>query len=39
MKISLNFDLKIPSEIKSSFLQVMAWCQAGNKPLPEPMMT
>ena len=24
---------------KSSLLQVMACCQTGNKPIPEPMMT
>ena len=28
-----------PIDNKSALVQVMAWCQTGNKPLPEAMMT
>ena len=28
-----------PINITSTLVWVMAWCQTGNKPLPEPMMT
>ena len=37
--ISLKFIPKGPIDNKSSLVQVMAWCQTGNKPLSEPMMT
>ena len=30
---------KDPMCNKSALVQVMAWCQAGTKPLPEAMMT
>ena len=42
IKISLNFLAKVakgPIDKKSTLLQVMAWHQVGNKPLPEPMCT
>ena len=29
----------VPLKNKSALAQVMAWCQTGTKPLPEPMMT
>ena len=29
---------KGPTVNKSALVQVMAWCQTGTKPLPEPMM-
>ena len=38
-KISLKFVLKGPIDNKPALIQVMAWCQTGNKPLPEPMLT
>ena len=37
-KISLKFVLESSIDNKSSLVQVMAWCQAGAKPLPDPMM-
>ena len=37
--ISLNFAPKDPIDNKSALVQVMAWCQTGNKPLSEPMLT
>ena len=48
--IFLNENCGIPSQISLKYVpspidnrpalfQVMAWCQTGNKPLPEPMMT
>ena len=33
------FFLKGPIDSKSAWVQVMAWRQTGDKPLPEPMMT
>ena len=36
---SLNFVHLDPVDKKSSVLQIMAWCQAGHKPLPELMLT
>ena len=39
IKISLKFFLKGPIGNKSELVQVMAWCQTGDKPLPEPMLT
>ena len=38
LKTSLNFVRKGPIDYKSSLIQVMAWRQTGDKPLPEPMM-
>ena len=32
-------DFEDPIRNKSALLQVMAWHQTGNRPLPEPMMT
>ena len=37
--ISLKFVSKGPLDNKSSILQVMAWYQKGDKPLPDPIMT
>ena len=37
--ISLKFVPEGPIDNKSWLVQVMAWCQTGTKPLPEPMMT
>ena len=37
--ISLKFVLKIPNDNKPALVQVMAWRQAGDKPLPEAMLT
>ena len=39
IKISLKFVPKGPIENKSALVQVMAWRQTGDKPLPEPMPT
>ena len=38
IKISLKFVPEVPFDNKSALDQVMAWCQTGTKPLPEPMM-
>ena len=38
-KISLEFVPKGPVDNKAALVQVMAWCQKGNKPLSEPMLT
>ena len=38
-QISLKFVPRGPTDNKSALVQVMAWCQTGNKPLPEPMLT
>ena len=38
MKISQIFVLKCPLNSKSASIQVMAWHQTGDKPLPESMM-
>ena len=37
--ISLKFVPRSLIGNKSALVQVMAWCQTGNKPLPEPMLT
>ena len=37
--ISLKFISKIPNDNNSTLIHVMAYCQTGDKPLPEPMMT
>ena len=39
IQISLRFVPKGPIDNKSAFVQVMAWHRAGDKPLPEPMLT
>ena len=36
--MSLKFVFKGPVDNKSTLIQVMAWCQMGNKPLPEPVL-
>ena len=38
IRISLKFVPKGPIYNKSAMVQVMAWCQTGNKPLPKPML-
>ena len=37
IRISRKFVPKGPSDNKSAFFQVMAWCRTGDKPLPEAM--
>ena len=39
IKISLKFVPKGPIDTKPALVQVMTWCQTGDKPLPEPMLT
>ena len=39
IQISLKFVPKGPIDNKSSLVQVMAWRQTGDKPLPEAKMT
>ena len=43
IKISIQISLKFvpngPIDNKSALVQVMAWRQTGDKPLPEAMMT
>ena len=39
IQISLKFVPKSPIDNKPALVQVMAWRQTGDKPLPEPMMT
>ena len=39
IQISLKYVPRSPFDNKSALVQVMAWCQTGNEPLPEPMMT
>ena len=39
IKISLKFVPEGPFENKPALVQVMAWRQTGDKPLPEAMMT
>ena len=38
IKISLKFVPKGPINNNPALVQIMAWCQSGNKPLSEPMM-
>ena len=38
-QISLKFVPKYLIHNKSALVQVMGWCQTGNRPLPEPMST
>ena len=37
--ISLKFVPRSPIDNKPALVQVMAWRQTGDKPLPEPMLT
>ena len=39
IKISLKFIPKCPIDNKAALVQVMVWCKAGEKPLPELMLT
>ena len=39
IRISLKFVLENPIDNTSALGQIMAWCQTGDKPLPEPMFT
>ena len=39
IEVSLKFVLWVLIENKSVMVQVMAWHQTGDKPLPEPMFT
>ena len=39
IEITLNFVLKDPLDKMSSWIYLMAWHQAGNKPLNQPTMT
>ena len=39
IKISLKFVPKSLIDNKAALVQVMAWRRAGDKPLPEPMLT
>ena len=39
IRISLEFVPEDPIDNKSALVQVMALCQRGDKPLPEPIMT
>ena len=39
IQILLNFTPEGPFDDKPAFVQAMAWCQAGDKPLPEAMMS
>ena len=38
IQISLKFIRKGPIDHNLALVQVMAWCQTGDKPLPEPML-
>ena len=39
IKIWLKFVLKGPTDNKTALVLVMACCQTGSRPLPEPMLT
>ena len=39
IRIPLNFVLKGTIDNKAALIYVMAWCQTGDKPSPEPMLT
>ena len=39
IKISLKFVPKSPIDNKPALVEIMAWHQTGDKPLPAPMMT
>ena len=38
IQISLKFVPRSPIDNKPALIQVMAWCQRGDEPLPEPML-
>ena len=38
IKVSLQFDPKVPMNNIPALVQIMAWCHPGNKPLSEAMM-
>ena len=37
IQISLKIVPRSPIDSKPALVQVMSWCQIGDKPLPEPM--
>ena len=39
IQIALNFVPRSSIDNKPALVQVMTWCQKGNKPLPESMLT
>ena len=39
IQISLKYVLRSTNDNKAALVQVMAWCWAGDKPLPETLMT
>ena len=39
IEISLKFVSKSPINNNPALVQIMAWCQIGDKPLSEPMLT
>ena len=39
IQVSQKYVPSSPIDNKPALVQVMAWCQTGEKPLPEPMMT
>ena len=39
IRISLKFVSRSPIDNKTALVQVMAWRQISDKPLPEPMLT
>ena len=39
IQISLKLVPRSPINIKPALVQVMAWRQTGDKPIPEPMLT
>ena len=39
IQISLKFVTRSPIDNKPALVQVMAWCQTDDKPLPEPILT
>ena len=39
IRISQKLVLKSPIDNKPALVQVIAWCQTGDKPFPEPLMT
>ena len=39
MHISLRFVLRSPTDNEPAWVQVMAWCRSGGKPLSDPMLT
>ena len=39
IQISLKFVPRSQIDNREALVKVMTWCQTGNKPVPEPMMT